>query len=103
MSLKIKNKKNLMSLTFSEEMTIYTAQEYRTTILKKFSAKKNMEVDLADVEEMDASGLQLLASISKELENNGATMNIIAMSDVASDAIEMSRLKNDLNCDQEES
>ncbi len=101
MSLTIKNKKNLMLLTFSEEMTIYTAKEYRTAILKKFSAKKNMEVNLVDVEEIDASGLQLLASISKELENNGATMNIIAMSDVANDAIEMSRLNDDLNCNQE--
>ena len=103
MSLKINNKKNLMSLTFSEEMTIYTAQEYRETILKKFSPEKNIEVDLSTVEEIDTSGLQLLASISKELESSGATMNITAMSDVASDAIEMSRLKDDLNCKQEES
>lgn len=107
MSVSIRNKKDVMALTFSGEMTIYTAKEYHTKISKKFTTKKNVDVDLSAVEEIDSSGLQLLASISAELKNvktkKKHEMNIVAASDVVNDALEMSRLFSDEDGDDKES
>jgi len=103
MSIKISNKKKLMSLDISGDLTIYTANEYRNSILKKYSANKNMEINLAEVEEIDSSGLQLLAAMNKEITSHGCEMRLVSVSDVVIDALETSRLINDLKCTKKES
>ncbi len=102
MSIKINNKKKLMSLSISGDLTIYTANEYRDSILEKFSAEKNIEIDLAEVEEIDSSGLQLLAAMNKEITSHGCEMQLVSVSDVVIDALETSCLINDFKCSKQE-
>ena len=99
MSIKIENDEEKTSLYIDGELTIYTAQEYREAIIGSFSADKNLELDMADVEEIDTSGLQLLAALSKELVENGSEMKILSASDVATDAIQASCLMTGLMVD----
>ncbi len=105
MSIKIEDDEHKTSLCIDGELTIYTAQEYRQSIIAGFTANKKLELDLTEVEEIDTSGLQILAAIAKELAENGNEMKIIAVSDVANDAIQASHLMTasvvDLKCDEE--
>ena len=104
MSIRIENDEHKTSLYIDGELTIYTAQEYRQSIITGFDANKNLEVDLTEVEEIDTSGLQILSAMSKELAENGNEMKIIAASNVANDAIQASHLMTasavDLKCDE---
>lgn len=104
MSIRIENDEHKTSLYIDGELTIYTAQEYRQSIIAGFDTNKNLEVDLTEVEEIDTSGLQILSALSKELAENGNEMKIIAASNVANDAIQASHLMTasavDLKCDE---
>ena len=104
MSIRIENDEHKTSLYIDGELTIYTAQEYRQSIIAGFDTNKNLEVDLTEVEEIDTSGLQILSAMSKELAENGNEMKIIAASNVANDAIQASHLMTasavDLKCDE---
>ena len=95
MGLKIRNYKNKSTLKIDGELTIYTAQEYKKHLVEKFTPFKFLEVDLEGVEEIDSCGLQLLAAMSKQLSDSGSEINIIAASDVAKDALDVSRLMTD--------
>ena len=57
MSIKIENDEEKTSLCIDGELTIYTAQEYRQSIIGGFTAKKNLELDMTDVEEIDTNTL----------------------------------------------
>ena len=105
MGIKIENNKNKTSLCIDGELTIYTAQEYRQSILAGFTTNKDLELDLAEVEEIDTSGLQILAAMNKEMTEYGNEMKIIAASNVVIDAIQASHLMTtsivDLKSDEE--
>ena len=98
MSIKIENDEEKTSLCIDGELTIYTAQEYMNSITEGFVADKLLELDMSGVEEIDTSGLQILAAMGKELTNNGCEMKIVSVSDVAKEALETSRLMSDLKC-----
>ena len=102
MSINITDNGQTVSLTITGELTIYTALEYRNSILEGFSSKRNLDIDLDAVEEIDSSGLQLLAAMHKELVQNGFEMNIKAASEAASEALETSCLINADNCNKQE-
>ncbi len=96
MSIKIENDEEKTSLYIDGELTIYTAQEYAQSIISAFNttsaANKNLELDMSNVEEIDTSGLQILAAMAKELTNNGCEMQIISASDVVKEALETSQI-----------
>jgi len=96
MAIKMDNKDNKSFLSIDGELTIYTASEYKKYLVKKFNSEKILEVDLKGVEEIDTCGLQLLASMCKQLSDNGSELKIIAASDVANEALETSRLMTDM-------
>ena len=102
MGIKIENAEDKTTLCIDGELTIYTAQEYKNSIAESFVADKLLELDISGVEEIDTSGLQILAAIGKELTNNGCEMKIVSTSDVAKEAFEISRLMSDLKCNKEE-
>jgi anti-anti-sigma factor len=88
------NEKSLLSI--DGELTIYTATEYKEYLVENFDSERTLEVDLHGVEEIDTCGLQLLASMSKQLSDSGSEISIIATSDVAKEALETSRLMTDM-------
>jgi anti-anti-sigma factor len=96
MSIKIENDEEKTSLCIDGELTIYTAQEYAQSIIASFAdiatANKNLELDMTDVDEIDTSGLQLLAAMEKERVANGCKMKITSASEVVNEALETSQL-----------
>ena len=101
MSVKIENDEEKTSLCIDGELTIYTAQEYRQSIIGGFTVDKNLELDMTGVEEIDSSGLQLLAAMAKVLAENGSEMKIISASEVVKEAIMASRLMVDLKASEQ--
>ncbi len=99
MSIAIETDEKKTSLCIDGELTIYSAQEYRKSIIAGFSAHKTLDVDMTDVDEIDTSGLQLLLAMNKELVTNGSEMTLVSVSDVTKDAIQVSRLSTDLKGD----
>ena len=93
------NDKSILSI--DGELTIYTVQEYKKSLAEKFVVDKVLEMDLTGVDEIDTSGLQLLAAMSKELFDNGSEMKITQASDVVTEALESSRLMTNMKCDSE--
>ena len=89
------------SLSIDGELTIYTVQQYKEAIVESLSVDKVLEVDLSGVDEVDVSGLQLLAALDKQLAENGNEMKITLASDVVIEAIEISRLMKADNFDPE--
>lgn len=85
------------------EFTIYDASEFHDALKMGFHPDKDIEFDLSAVEEIDSSGLQLIAVYGKKVIANGAEVRFIAMSDKARDALEKSRLMVSLNCEEQES
>ena len=84
------------SLSIDGDLTIYSVQQYQKSLVDKFSADKMLELDLSGVDEIDISGLQLLAAISKQLSNSGNEMIITQASDVATEALDTSCLLTDM-------
>ena len=99
MAIKIKQTKKKFSLNVDGDFTIYNTETLRKEIAKKFLADRDVEVDLASVEEIDVTGLQLLVAMDKECTANGNVMKVVAASDVAQEALNAicfkSNIKND--------
>jgi anti-anti-sigma factor len=100
MALKIEIQDDTNKLLIDEDLTIYNAAEYHQALVEGFKADKNLEIDLSTVEEIDTSGLQLLAAISKQVIDNGAAVKFTACSDEASSALETSRFLSAINCEE---
>ncbi len=101
MPIKIVKDKDKSLLSIDGELTIYTATEYKKYLVKHFSSKHTLDVDLQGVEEIDTCGLQLLAAMCKQLSDDGNDINIIAASDIAKDALDTSRLMTDMTFNED--
>ncbi|MBL4710908.1 MAG: STAS domain-containing protein [Gammaproteobacteria bacterium] len=97
MSIKIESVDNKSQYIISGELTIYTVKEYKDAIFENFSIDNDIDIDLEAVDEVDISGLQLLSTIYKSLENSSAEIKITSLSNVVSDAFNISNLINVLN------
>ncbi|MDP2688646.1 MAG: STAS domain-containing protein [Deltaproteobacteria bacterium] len=71
------------------EMNIYRAAELKKTLLDGLEASPALEVDLSGVEEMDTSGIQILALARMEAARLKKQMKITAASQAASTLIEL--------------
>ena len=83
------------------DFTIYEVDEYKD-ILRKSSktlcAKdKNVELDLAEVNEIDTSGLQLLATLARQAKSKGGQMKVVSVSEDAEEKINLSGLMDVFN------
>ena len=101
MGLTMETSNDKSSLSIDGELTIYTVQQYKKSLVENLSEDKVLEVDLTDVDEIDISGLQLLAAISKQLADNGSEMKITQASDVVTEALETSCIMTSMTCDSE--
>lgn len=103
MAMNIETEGGVNRVTVDGELTIYEVSGYHDVLKEGFQADKNMVVDLSSVEEVDASGLQLLAAYGKKAISNGAEISFVNMNDVAREALQTSRLLTSLNCEDQES
>ena len=70
-------------LAFTGELTIYHAQDVKNALLDALSATAALDVSLADVAEMDSSGLQLLWLARREGLAQGKPVRLVAHSDAS--------------------
>lgn len=86
------NAKKSQRLSINEPMTIYQAPEQKARILETLGATDALELDLAQVSEIDSAGLQLLLLAKREAGNAGKAMDIVSHSPAVREAIEFANL-----------
>ena len=84
----------LLSLT--ENLTIYHALEQKNALLAALDGTEELELDLAQVGEIDTAGLQLLIMLKKEALRVGKTLAIVAHSQSVRSVIDFCNLAAEL-------
>ena len=69
--------KSKVSVALKGDMTIYSIKEVKNQMSKYLKNIRNMEIDLSQVNTIDTSGFQFLATVRKELESKDKTFNIL--------------------------
>jgi len=102
MTLKIDTQEQLNKIRIEGELTIYVAAEYLEQIREAFLADKDIEFDLEQVDEIDTSGVQILAAMARQVRDNGADVRFVSLSDEVDEALQNCRLMQALGCAGEE-
>ena len=71
---------DVCKLKIDGEMTIYVIALLKEDIEKTFDQHDRFELSLAEVEEIDSAGVQLLFALVKELERRSKTFCLTALS-----------------------
>lgn len=82
----------MQTLTLDDELTIFTAADQKTNLLNFLSSGSDLEINLSQVKEMDAAGLQLLILIKREAGKAGKTLRFVMHSKVALEILELANL-----------
>jgi anti-anti-sigma factor len=77
------------SLPIDGEMTIYRAAELKDTLLAALAAAQALDIELAQVEEIDTSGVQLLLLVQREAARAGKPLVLVGHSAPVRDAFAM--------------
>lgn len=80
--------KGLCKLAIDEDMTIYTIDALKQSLSEELDAYKRFELNLANVEEIDSAGIQLLLALSSELMQKKKALKLTSMSGVVAKLIE---------------
>ena len=75
-------------LSITEDLTIYNALAQKQTLLDALATTSELELNLAQVGEMDTAGLQLLILLKKEAQRAGKSVRIVAHSQAVSSVID---------------
>ncbi|MBC2731914.1 STAS domain-containing protein [Thiobacillus sp.] len=76
------------------EMTIYSAAELKPVLLDALGRSEEIEVHLADVGELDTSGVQLLMLLKREAAAAGKVLKLTGHSAAVLDVFELMGLGN---------
>lgn len=74
------------------EMTIYTAAEIKPTLLSLLDGCNEAELDLSQVAEIDAAGLQLLLLAKREALRAGKSLRLVGCSPAVAECLDMCNL-----------
>lgn len=80
------------SLTINDELTIYTAAEQKFKLLVFLTAGDDLEINLANVTEIDTAGLQLLILIKREAAHLGKNLRFTMHSKTVLEVLELANL-----------
>ena len=77
--------------TFSleEPLTIYHAFEHKRRLLDALSACEELELDLAQVGEIDSAGLQLMVMTKRKAQARGKNVRFVRHSDPVLDLVDL--------------
>jgi anti-anti-sigma factor len=64
MGIQFTREVNALVANFTDELSIYTANEYRSALIDELPAVSNLTINLAGVTDLDSAGLQLLMAVS---------------------------------------
>lgn len=81
-------------LTVQGPLTIYDAQALKSRLLELLGQTplQTLELDLAQVSEIDTSGVQLLLLAAREAQQHQATVHTVAASEAVREVLEFCRL-----------
>ncbi|WP_262964626.1 STAS domain-containing protein [Methylobacter psychrophilus] len=89
----VKNKnRQSQRIVIQGELTIYTAMELKNKLLVDLSVTEELELDLSEVGEIDAAGLQLLVMIKQEATTLGKVVRFTGHSPVVVKLLDLSGL-----------
>jgi len=75
-------------LVLESDLTIYHATEQKRTLLENMEQAKVLELDLAQVGEIDSAGLQVLLLIKRESLAMGKELRILAHSPAVQEVLD---------------
>jgi anti-anti-sigma regulatory factor len=64
MGIQFTREDNSLVASFIDELSIYTANEYRDALIVELPAVSDLTINLAGVTDLDSAGLQLLMALS---------------------------------------
>ena len=76
-------------LAIAGDLTIYQALEQKRAFLAALATTDELELNLAQVTEMDTAGLQLLILLKNEAQRAGKCVRIVAHSQAVSSVIDL--------------
>ena len=79
-------------LRIEGDMTIYRAAEWKSVLLAAFETSTALDVDLAAVDEIDCSGIQLLMLAKKTAQQRQCEMRVVAHSPAVVEAFDLLNL-----------
>lgn len=81
-------------MTISGDLKIYDAIKTKEEVLKDFSSFRELKLDVSQIEELDASGLQLLILLRKEAKLQQMRFELVAASTPVMKLLELYRLRD---------
>ena len=78
----------LCNLHITEDLTIYVVNELKQALSEQLDQYTGFELSLADVEEVDSAGIQLLLALAAELKRQEKSFKLTAMSAAVEKLIE---------------
>lgn len=85
-----------LALQLSGSFTIYQARDLQAALLNAFQQGTAISVDLADVQEIDAAGLQLLVALARSCAAAGLALQFNSPSPAVAEALRWSGLAGEL-------
>ena len=76
-------------LAFDGDMTIYNAENQKQDLFSLLSRKKNISVNLADVDEFDTAGFQVLLFGKQYAEKNGIELVLKSASEPVAEVFKL--------------
>ena len=74
------------------ELTIFTAAEMKSSLLALLNTTDDLEINLANITEIDAAGLQLLILLKRESATAGKVLHYVMHSKIVLDLLELANL-----------
>lgn len=82
----------MQKLALEGEMTIYSAAARKTDLLAFLDSADELEINLAEVSEIDTAGLQLLVLIKQEAKRAGKKLHFSLHSKAVLELLELANL-----------
>ncbi len=93
MTAKADKNDGILSLSIMDDMTIYTAESLKETLLGYcHPGTKELQLDLSAVAEMDSAGLQLLLLLKAEAQKRTFTLRLSGHSEAVLEVFELLKL-----------
>ncbi len=92
MPVAVESTKSLIKLAFAGELNIYTASETMDVVKTALKNALPIQLDLSEVSEIDAAGLQILMTIKLHSTLHGVAFNLIGCSEAVTELLGMADL-----------
>lgn len=79
------------------ELTIYTASEWRDKLINEMTGNDDIQLELAEVSEIDSAGLQLLLAVQRQAAGEGRQLHFGQCSSVVRALLDFAQLMQSLN------